>query len=194
MKARADPPTRGSQWQLWPLNVKVDGKTGDTSEGEAGHHRMGISTICADIVGSTSIVDDRILNRRSLSVAKAGASWRNGPEHSRKVRISKSKGNRAIGNTRRRSWIAGFASLKFMPVPSWRWTAQTDSPFPLLNQSQSTRPSTSRTCWRRFHDRRSAGYSAGREMDTQGLLRIRDQAASGRARFHASALLFICPA
>jgi hypothetical protein len=72
MKARADPPTRGSQWQLWPLNVKGDGKTGDTSEGEAGHHRMGISTICADIVGSTSIVDDRILNRRSLSVAK---SW-----------------------------------------------------------------------------------------------------------------------
>src|SRR6185312_6065310 len=74
----------------------------------------------------------------------AGTSWRNGPVHCRKVRVSKSKANGAIASTRRRNPIAAFAWLKSMPTPSWRWIARTDSPFPLLNQSPPTNPSTER--------------------------------------------------
>jgi single-strand DNA-binding protein len=47
---------------------------------------------------------------------------------------------------------AACAWRRFMPTPSWRWTAQTDSPFLLLNQSQPTSLSTDCITGQQFYD------------------------------------------
>jgi hypothetical protein len=89
----------------------------------------------------------RIQDAPNGTVSSAGTSWPTGPAPCRKVLTWKSKANCAITTILPRKPIAACAWRRFMPTPSWRWTARTDSPFLLLNQSQPTNPSTDRFCW-----------------------------------------------